>query len=195
MAMALESRAKADDILIGDTPKAIKRRRRLKGVQTAGRLWKHSRLADVEGIVTREEMASMFTFTLVRNPWDRVVSYYHWLQTQTFDHPSVKLAQNVDFPTFVSHDHTRQSLRTSPYDSYMRDGAGAEHCNSYIRLEHLKDDLGELEQHLKYKIEMPVENASERIRDWRVYYTETTKAIVAEMCSKDIERFGYSFDC
>ena len=31
MALALEARAAADDILIGDTPKALRRRGRLKG--------------------------------------------------------------------------------------------------------------------------------------------------------------------
>lgn len=68
MALALEVRAMADDILIGDTPKSVRRRGRLKGVQTAGRRWKHSTLADIEGLVAREDMARMFTFTLVRNP-------------------------------------------------------------------------------------------------------------------------------
>ncbi|NBR91188.1 MAG: LysR family transcriptional regulator, partial [Rhodobacteraceae bacterium] len=59
LALALEARAMADDVLIGDTPKAIKRRRRLRGVESSGRLWKHSRLADIEGLVTREQMAAM----------------------------------------------------------------------------------------------------------------------------------------
>ena len=51
MAMALEARAMKDDILIGDTPKAQKRKRRLKDIKTAGRLWKHSTLADIDGLI------------------------------------------------------------------------------------------------------------------------------------------------
>ncbi len=42
LALALEGRAMKDDIMLGDTPKAQKRRRRLKDVTTRGRLWKHS---------------------------------------------------------------------------------------------------------------------------------------------------------
>ena len=47
MALALEGRAMKDDILIGDTPKARKRRKRVKALKADGRLWKHSTLADI----------------------------------------------------------------------------------------------------------------------------------------------------
>ena len=56
MALALEARAMKDDILIGDTPKARPRRKRQAALQGAGRIWKHSTLADIEGIVAREEL-------------------------------------------------------------------------------------------------------------------------------------------
>ena len=58
LSLALETRAMKDDILIGDTPKAKRRRHRLKDVQTAGRLWKHSTLADIDG-PTDELLASV----------------------------------------------------------------------------------------------------------------------------------------
>ena len=47
LSLALEARAMRDDIFVGDTPKARARKGRLKGVETAGRLWKHSTLADI----------------------------------------------------------------------------------------------------------------------------------------------------
>ena len=77
LSLALEARAKADDILIGDTPKSVRRRGRIKALQGSGKLWKHSGLADVHGVVTDAEMSGFFVVTLVRNPWDRLVSYYH----------------------------------------------------------------------------------------------------------------------
>ncbi|HMO71776.1 MAG TPA: Type II secretory pathway, pullulanase PulA, partial [Paracoccaceae bacterium] len=61
LALALEARAAADDILIGDTPKARARRGRVKALagRAAGRLWKHSTLADIEGVLPREEIAGL----------------------------------------------------------------------------------------------------------------------------------------
>ena len=98
LALALEARAMKDDILIGDTPKAVRRRPRLKGLTPAGRLWKHSTLADIEGVVAREELARLLIVTLTRNPWDRLVSYWSWLRAQSFGHPAVALAKATDLP-------------------------------------------------------------------------------------------------
>lgn len=95
MALALEARAMKDDIMLGDTPKAVKRRKRLVDVRTAGRLWKHSTLADLDGLVAADEIDDLFIFTMVRNPWDRMVSNYHWLRGQSFEHPSVDLAKGL----------------------------------------------------------------------------------------------------
>jgi len=194
MALALEDRAKADDILVGDTPKAARRRGRLKGVETAGRLWKHSTLADAEGLITREEMAQMFTFTLVRNPWDRMVSYYHWLKDQTFDHPAVTLSKAKGFSGFLNDPLTARTFRNTPYASYMRDGAGAGHADLYIRLEHLAQDIEPLAQHLGFVPDVPIANQSARPRDWRGFYTESDAELLADLCAQDIAAHGYAFD-
>jgi len=141
MALALEDRAKADDIMIGDTPKATKRRNRVKDVQTRGRLWKHSTLADAEGLITPRDMTDLFTFTLVRNPWDRMVSYYHWLKEQSFDHPAVMLAKTKGFSGFLNAPLPTKTFRANPYASYLTDSAGVHHADLYIRLEHLTSGL------------------------------------------------------
>ncbi|WP_037372163.1 sulfotransferase family 2 domain-containing protein [Salipiger mucosus] len=193
MAAALEARAMRDDILIGDTPKALKRRGRLKGLSPRGRLWKHATLADIDGVVSPEEMAEMFTFTLVRNPWDRVVSYYHWLRAQSFDHPAVALARRLEFAGFVAHPQTGASLRAAPASSYMRDITGTERASAWLRLEHLDEDMAPLESHLGFRPDMGRENASDRRSDYRGYYDKATAARVAEICAEDIARFGYAF--
>ncbi len=191
LSLALEDRAMKDDILIGDTPKAKRRKHRLKDLNAAGRLWKHAGLADVEGIV---DPAAYFVFTLVRNPWDRVVSYYHWLREQSFDHSAVRLAKAKTFSAFLNDPQTQAALQANDYTSYVRDRAGVVHCQLFARLEHLTTDLDPFWEHVGFRCALGRANASVRKADWRSYYTPDDAALVAEVCSPDIARFGYRFD-
>jgi hypothetical protein len=195
LTLALEDRAMKDDILIGDTPKARRRKHRLAGAKATGRLWKHAGLADIAGLATEAEIAAFFTFTLVRNPWDRIVSYYHWLRGQIFDHPAVTLAKAVDFSGFLAAPQTAASFGEHPYASYVTTALGAERCDLFIRLEHFAQDVAPLEAHLGFGLApLAVSNASGRDRDWRGYYTDADAEVLAQICAVDIARFGYGFD-
>lgn len=193
LALALESRAMRDDIMLGDTPKALRRRRRLRGVQARGRLWKHSTLTDIDGLVAPKMMNGLFAFTLVRNPWDRAVSYYHWLRDQRFNHPAVALAQQLDFNGFVMNSTIMESFRSYPASRYMRRADGREQCNVYIRIERFDEDAAPLIAHLGFDLDLPRTNQSDRARDYRGYYTAESAATISECCAEDITRFGYAF--
>lgn len=195
LTLALEARAMKDDVLIADTPKARARRGRLKGVRAQGRLWKHSTLSDIAGLASDDEIANFFTLTLVRNPWDRVVSYYHWLRGQSFAHPAVGLARSHDFSGFLNHPQIRTSLALWPYTAYLRDRFGQERASLYARLEHLDQDLAPFEAHLGFRLApLPRINASDRPRDWRRFYSDADAALLAEIAATDIARFAYRFD-
>ena len=195
LSLALEARAMKEDILIGDTPKARARRGRVKGLKAAGRLWKHSTLADIDGLVRAEDLQGMFCFTLVRNPWDRAVSYYHWLREQSFAHPAVGLAKALSFSGFLTHTQTRTSFRLWPAAAYLRDRTGVDRCQLFARLEHLDADRAPLEAHLGFRL-TPLSrvNESARARDWRSFYSDDDAASLAEDCAEDIAQFGYRFD-
>jgi hypothetical protein len=195
LSLALEARAMKDDVLIGDTPKARARKGRLQGVKAAGRLWKHSTLADIAGLATAEEIATFFTVTLVRNPWDRAVSYYHWLRGQSFAHPAVGLAKAQGFSGFLNHPQTRTAFRLWPYTAYLRDPAGVERASLFARLEALEADLAPFEAHLGFALTpLARSNASLRAADWRRYYSDADAALMAMLAAEDIARFGYRFD-
>lgn len=190
LTLALEARAMKDDILIGDTPKARARRGRQRDLAAAGRLWKHSTLADVAGLA---DFSDFFILTLVRNPWDRMVSYYHWLRDQRFDHASVTLAKSVSFSAFLN-DPVQQAAQV-PASAYMRDAAGVDRASLYARLEHLDRDLVPFEAHLGFRLTpLAPANVTPRPRDWRGFYSDADAALIARLCAQDIARFGYGFD-
>lgn len=194
LALALEARAKADDIMLGDTPKARRRRHRVREVPTRGRKWKHSTLADIEGLVPDQTLRGLFAFTLVRNPWDRAVSYYHWLGEQSFEHPAVRLSRALSFSEFICHPQIKATFRATPASSYMRHVDGVEQCQQFIRLEHFSSDAQPLFDHLGFDLDLPVANSSARLRDWRGYYDDRSLEAVAQTCAEDIRRFEYSFN-
>lgn len=192
LTLALEARAMKDDILFDNTPKAKSRQNRQKELRAVGRLWKHSTRADIEGLVP--DLDSYFTFTLVRNPWDRMVSYYHFLRVQSFDHPAVSLAKSTSFTAFLNTPATQAALRAWPASAHMRDRFGVDRANLYARLEHLTDDLVPFEAHLGFKLSIGRINTSQRDPDWRIYYSDVDAALIATLCAEDISRFGYGFD-
>ena len=194
LALALEARAMKDDIMLGDTPKARTRRGRLKGVQTRGRLWKHSTLADLDGLVGGEDLDDLLIFTLVRNPWARLVSYYHWLRLQEFDHLAVRVAKGADFSGFLHTPLIRESFRQSPARHYVTDATGRERPALFLRLERFADDAAPLFDHLGFALTLPEENVTGKGRDYRQYYSESDSNLVAECCAEDVKRFGYGFD-
>jgi hypothetical protein len=193
MALALEARAMKDDILIGDTPKAQRRRGRLEELPARGRLLKHSRLSDLDGWIGPDDLDDVFVFTLVRNPWDRMVSYYHWLRVQRLDHPAVRLARETGFAGFLAHPQTAAALGGDAARAYVSDATGRERCSAFLRLEHLDEDIAPLADHLGFRPDIPHVNSTPRDRDHRRYYDEASAARVAALCAEDIARFGYAF--
>lgn len=192
LSLAYEGRAAADDILIGDTPKAKARQRRLRGAASAGRLWKHSTLSDIRGLVSDEDIEGCFVATLVRNPWDRVLSYWAWARVQRFEHPAVRLAAHLSFADFVKQPQIAEAFRANPCAAYVRRSDGQERCDLFARIE-CPEDLEPLWAHLGFRLDLPRVNLSDRPADWREAYDDDTAARVADFAAEDIARFGYRF--
>lgn len=194
MACALERYAMKNDMMLGDTPKARKRRRRLHDVRSSGRLWKHSRLIDLYGLATEDQIERYFVFTMVRNPWDRIVSLYRWARVQTFEHPMVTLARHRSFSEYVNIPVIQKTLQTTPYDHYVRTRLGIERCDLFVRLENLDEDLPRLEARLGIRLSpLPHLNASGRERDYRMSYSDRDRRLIGRICARDIARFDYRY--
>ena len=173
-----------DDAQIGDWPGAqYAKSGRLKGIG------KHATLSALQFPRLSVDLRDYCVVLSVRNPWDRLVSFYHWARVQEFDSPQIIAAQTNDFDGFLSSTVIQSAFYSSPYRKY------AANPDLVLRSETLGDDLRQLGQRLSVAIRIPARvNMSERQQDWRPYYSDETAALVAKMCAKDIADYGYSFE-
>lgn len=138
-----------------------------------------------------------FKFTFVRNPWDRLVSAYHYLRR---GHPMSKIVDVVGSMEFTDFVKTRlrdplvaADVHLRPQASFLLDETGRLTVDFVGRFESLEADFSTVARRLGLERTLPHRNTSAHA-DYRRYYDEESRAIVADFYRQDIELFGYRFD-
>ena len=132
-----------------------------------------------------------FKFTCARNPWDRMVSLYHHMSTESERHPNNPEKQKINFEgtfeEFLCHQ-----------ESYPSICPNFEDFDYVVRYEFLKDDFNILCEKLDIsnKVELPhIDYNTGRPKiNYQSYYNIKTKEMVAKQNLKIIEFFGYKFE-
>jgi hypothetical protein len=137
-----------------------------------------------------EEWSEYFTFAFVRNPWAWQVSLYFYMKQEPkhFQHELVQSLEGFDeyIEWRVQEDKRLQSDNLcDDEENLLVDYVG--------RLETIREDFGAICDILNLNASLPHRNRSSH-RDYREYYTDQTRSLVAEHFQEDIERFGYGFD-
>src|SRR5947209_7566722 len=148
------------------------------------KLRKHSTLAEYRDAVGKEQFRSLYKFTCVRNPWDRMVSYY-FTPTQSPESWDRKKFRKVISKTLSIAD-------------YLRLDDGNEHpfvnVDYIMRFENLPDDF----RSVCHKLDIPVQplphyNRSTR-EHYSKYYDDELRELVRMRFAPEIERFQYTFE-
>lgn len=153
------------------------------------------------------EYDELFKFAFVRNPWDRLVSWYEMI-VQNSQPPATPLnklwsyvmSSATTFEEFVlrctdtiEDIDGRKSFLYNQLD-YITDRSGNLIVDFVGRFERLAADAETVFTQLGIAEEaMPHTNRSEHVHYSR-YYTDETREIVARRFARDIEFFGYRFD-
>lgn len=146
-----------------------------------------------------------FTFTFVRNPWDRLVSCYFFSfkkpTGQAFNHKIYQ--ERPDFHTFVmkwlTKDRINDVQRFQPQVRWIvNPNTGKEWRYDFIgKVENLQHDLIWIINKCSFNHsglkKIPTLNITNH-HDFREYYDYDTYAKVAELYAEDVQRFGYSFE-
>ena len=140
-----------------------------------------------------KSLSMSWVVTLTRNPWDRMASYWHWLQAQSFDHPAVSRARTLPFRAFLDDRGTRAEMANDTVDRYLTLADGQVAKGDVIRLEHMDEDMEGFRAHLGFDPAPGHLNRSERPADYAALYDEAAKELVRAAYAPDITRFGYRF--
>ena len=150
----------------------------------------------------------IFKVSIIRNPWDRVVSFYNHNKHKAYDfyaneQPNTSLpaevvdARKLTFIEFISK-HCKHEFNsdkaTKPY-MFVRNNF----CVDYvIRLENIEEDLNKLKDRLRVDLSgnIPHRNDADQFttrKHYSEYYDQRAKNFISRMFEWDIKTFGYEF--
>ena len=161
----------------------------------------HAKICTYHMVFDQIEFNNYFKFTMVRNPWDRLVSAYTFLKLGGMDaHDKLwadrYLSKYNNFTSFIKGWLTRKNIYKKkhfvPQYNFV--------CSRNLKLlvdfvgyfESFEKDFEIIKKKLNIKCELEHLNKSKR-KNYLDYYDDETKNIVANVYSEDIKIFGYDF--
>ncbi len=151
-----------------------------------------------------------YKFSVVRNPWDRLVSAFHYLKHQSASLNEKKwredeawaeryLAKLNCFSDFMralqTPDFRRQILTWRhfiPQHYFLTCGGSEILVDQLVYFEDLQNGLEDVAKKIDVPLKSVHRNASTR-SGYQQYYTEADAELVASIYARDIELFSYVF--
>lgn len=155
----------------------------------------HTRIKDIDINFNR-----YFKFCFVRNPWDRLVSWYNMHSKARVIIPFQQYLMNDSkgFSDYIRRinvincSNTLKSLSFNQLD-YMVDKNGVLRMDFIGRFENIDDDFNVICKKLNLpNSSLPHVNGFDH-KDYREYYNDEDREYVANLYKRDIDYFGYTF--
>ncbi len=161
----------------------------------------HRPAESIKRLVGEEIWDSYHKICPIRNPWDKMVSYYYWkrrlplvnriLSKINRKWSNYSIAHEMSFEEFIRHiDHYNLDQNILYIDGKWPD-------YHFIRYENLHEDLEKVCAVIGIPFEpskIPHKKAGHRpSKSYRDLYTDETKEIVAKSYQKEIDKIGYEF--
>jgi len=192
--IALSRVCGADDVItpVTDEDEALRRAAGGRGPQhfedpphLERKAFNHMPVSMVRTMLGRTRFESYFSFAIERNPWDAVVSLFHWRFRDTEPGP---------FPEFVASEAV-ETFATKNQRIYRLRGETA--VDRVLRYEALADELATVwtELELPGSPDLPHAKAGVRPRgpSYRGYYDDASRDRVAALFAAPIADLGYEF--
>ncbi|MBE9061363.1 sulfotransferase family 2 domain-containing protein [cf. Phormidesmis sp. LEGE 11477] len=148
-----------------------------------------------------EEILSYFKFAFVRNPWDRLVSAYHFLKDGGLTSRDAKWARQElgDFDSFdkfvhnwLNEENIWKYYHFQPQSYYICNHHDKLNLNFIGFFENIDEDFDYVTNKLNKRCDLKKINTSSQ-KNYQDYYDDITEQIVADVYAEDIEMLGYDF--
>lgn len=142
----------------------------------------------------RRQDIDYYSFTVVRNPWDREVSRYFY-QRQNPANEWNEEASKYDFKHWLKRRHRDTmflEFMGAPMMNWIIDESGKVSVDYIARYEKLEEDWMHLGKLLGVPCDLPRMNVSSH-GVYAEYYDRETRSMIEKVYERDIEYFGYSF--
>jgi hypothetical protein len=158
----------------------------------------HDTVKEVIGLIGEKEYHKLHSFTVVRNPWSKVVSQYNFRkQTNQNDlgvNPiSFKEWLKKTYGDFREERYVDDPKMFQPQVEWLKDLNGEVSIDSILRFESLEEDYNSLKKELGLSSSLKHRNSSKKV-DYSTYYDDESVAIISNFFREDIKLFGYQYD-
>lgn len=141
----------------------------------------------------KERYDNYFKFAFVRNPFDRMVSVYHYVKQ--IDHRDSWIDSFPDFTSFVNgivYGGVKGFPHRKELSFYICDEKGNLMVDFVGKIENLDKDFKRLGKNIEIRGKLPYENVSKH-KAYREYYTDKTKKLIEQQFKMDLKIFDYEF--
>jgi Sulfotransferase family len=145
---------------------------------------KHSTLAEYRAALGEARFRDLYKFTCIRNPWDRMVSYYFGTTSL------VEAWDRKEFKELI--------LKAVSVTDYLRLDKGESdpfgNVDYVMRFENLADNFRTVSAKLGIRAtRLPLYNRSNR-EHYSKYYDAELRELIGKRFAPEIDRFGYAFE-
>ncbi|SDM24968.1 Sulfotransferase family protein [Catalinimonas alkaloidigena] len=159
----------------------------------------HRTAQEMQQVLGRALWDEIFKFTLVRNPWDRMVSLYAYRRKKGTIPPDLSfrdLVLQFNSPRYMlAHAlHARHSYYYPQVD-FLQDAQGKMMVDFVGRYENREEDLKVIAERLGCPgLGRLLLQSAKPTKHYATFYDEETREIIRRVYAQDIALFGYEFE-
>lgn len=158
---------------------------------------KHLTVKDVINVIGQQKWDQAYKFTVIRNPWDKVVSQYkHAIKMNS----NSMAKKSIEFGDWVACTYGEpkdpfyygRAQMFFPQVEWLKNFQDKIDVDKIIRFENLNEGINEVFKTLSIDSNLPHLNETYKT-NYRDFYDNESKQIISEWFREDIQLFGYIF--